>query len=62
MRSGCVKREVPIFIVTRRIHAHPMFQRNEAASLANSSHYLSREGKETRFLGLRPTEVPRSGS
>ncbi|GAB7129802.1 hypothetical protein JCM19000A_43100 [Silvimonas sp. JCM 19000] len=62
VRNGCVKRAMPLFTVTRRNHAHPMLRSNEAASLADSGHYLSREGKETRFLGLRPTEVPRSGS
>ncbi|KPC53406.1 hypothetical protein WG78_09960 [Amantichitinum ursilacus] len=62
MRNKCVKQAMRMFIVTRRNHAHPMLRSNEAASQADSSHYLSREGKETRFLGLRPTEVPRSGS
>ncbi|GAB7127340.1 hypothetical protein JCM19000A_18470 [Silvimonas sp. JCM 19000] len=49
------KQAVPMFTVTRRPHAHPMLRSNEAARLAHSSHYLSREGKETGFMGsVRP--------
>ncbi|GAB7127339.1 hypothetical protein JCM19000A_18460 [Silvimonas sp. JCM 19000] len=55
VRDGSVKQAAQIFIVTRRHHAHPMLRSNEAASLANSRHYLSREGKETGFMGsVRP--------
>ncbi len=44
-----------MFTVTRRYHAHPMLRSNEAARQANSGHYLSREGKETGFMGsVRP--------
>ncbi|WP_236692074.1 hypothetical protein, partial [Amantichitinum ursilacus] len=55
MRDGSVKRAVSMFTVTRRNHAHPMLRSNEAAILANSRHYLSREGKETGSSGsVRP--------
>ncbi|GAB7128115.1 hypothetical protein JCM19000A_26220 [Silvimonas sp. JCM 19000] len=54
LQNKCVKQAMQMFTVTRHHHAHPMLRSNEAAPLANSSHYLSREGKETGTGSVRP--------